>query len=152
MLLATREIREYWEKTPPKRHIHIVIDFKKCNANPLRHSIINLLNNHNIDEFCLYIESKLKEWIKRGNLNEDRELVTKVLFHSLLSNIPNYVIDTEVPININNKMKVYTLYTDLLIVEVKSANNTKQNRFIFEFKNKSVNFLDLHINGMFSYS
>ncbi|CAG8586634.1 20826_t:CDS:2 [Rhizophagus irregularis] len=145
MLLATRKIGEYWGKMPPKRYIHVIIDFKKCNTNSLlRHGINSLLNDHNIDELCLYIESKLKEWIKRGNLYEDRELVTKVLFHALLSDIPNYYVDTEVPIDICHNV---SLYADLLIVELKSADNTKRNRFIFEFKNKSVNFLDLRISG-----
>ncbi|GBB99120.1 hypothetical protein RclHR1_03420003 [Rhizophagus clarus] len=148
MLLATREIGEYWKKIPPKRHIHVIIVLNNCNMNLLRYGINNLLNNHNIDELCLYVESKLKEWIKKGNLRDDRELVTKVIFHTLLSNIPNYSIDTEVPIDVCHKrVKTNTLYADLLIVEIKSANNAKRNRFIFEFKNKGINFLDLRIRG-----
>ncbi|GBB89570.1 hypothetical protein RclHR1_01630008 [Rhizophagus clarus] len=148
MLQATREIHEYWKEMPPKRHIHVIVVLKKCSIEPLKHGINSLLNDHNIDELCLYIESKLKEWIKRGNLRDDRELVTKLMFHTLLSNIPNYFVDTEVPIDVcHNKVKSCTLFADLLIVEAKSANNAKQNQFIIEFKNKNINFLDLRIRG-----
>ncbi|CAI2193233.1 10471_t:CDS:10, partial [Funneliformis geosporum] len=134
ILPATQEIEDHTE------------EWKKCNTNSLRNGINCLLNDHNVDKLCLYIEPKLKELIKRGNLYDDRELVTKVLFHALLLDIPNHLVDTEVPINVyHNKVKKNnTLYADLLIVEV---NNAKRNRFIFEFKNKSVNFLDLQIKG-----
>ncbi|CAB4414967.1 unnamed protein product [Rhizophagus irregularis] len=59
-------------------------------------------------------------------------------------NIPNYFVDTEVHIDACHNV---SLYADLLIIELKPADNAKRNRFIFEFKNKSVNFLDLQISG-----
>ncbi|PKY45814.1 hypothetical protein RhiirA4_460484 [Rhizophagus irregularis] len=58
--------------------------------------------------------------------------------------IPNYFVDTEVHIDACHNV---SLYADLLIIELKPADNAKRNRFIFEFKNKSVNFLDLQISG-----
>ncbi|CAG8770240.1 12122_t:CDS:1 [Racocetra persica] len=38
--------------------------------------------------------------MKRRNLYDDRELVTKVLFHSMLSDLPAHEVDTEVPIEV----------------------------------------------------
>ena len=92
---------------------------------------------------------KLKEWIKKGNLYDDRELVTKVMFHVSLSVIPNYLNETEVPINIyGDRVRVNTHYADLLIAETRPVSDgAKKNRFIFEFKCKGVNFLDLQINN-----
>ncbi|CAG8520399.1 16181_t:CDS:2 [Funneliformis caledonium] len=114
----------------------------------LRNCINSLLHDHNIDKLCLYVEPKLKELIKKGNLYDDRELVIKVIFHALLLDIPNHFVDTEVPINVYEvKRNNNFLYADLLIVEIKSTENSKRNRFIFEFKNKGVNFLDLQIKG-----
>ncbi|CAI2197818.1 6687_t:CDS:2, partial [Funneliformis geosporum] len=65
-------------------------------------------------------------------------------------NIPNHLVDTEVSIKVYRKevKKSDTLYADLLIVEVEPADNAKRNRFIFEFKSKGVNFLDLQIGGI----
>ena len=132
---------------PLERHIHVIIDLEKYYINPLIHddTIINsFLDDHNIDKLCLYIESNLLKYlIKLGNLSDDRELVTKIIFQMLLSNIPNYSINTEVEIKKN------ILYADLLMIENESDNNKRRNRFIFEFKNKNVNFLELKIKGMF---
>ncbi|CAG8492947.1 20731_t:CDS:2 [Racocetra persica] len=132
--------KENFEQLPSKKF--------KNNPNSLKNCIDSLLTDHNIEELCIYVQSKLKNWIKKGNLYEDRELVTKILFHALLSDLPNYLVDTEIPIEVyRNKVKVHTFYADLSVVELKATNNAKLNRFIFEFKNKNVNFLDLKVNG-----
>lgn len=154
-LYATKEISKYFSAIPSDEHIHIIVSPPDSNINPLKNAINDLINNHNIESLCLYVERKLKELIKKGNLYDDRELVTKVLFHALfLDNIPNHSVETEVPINdYRDEIKESsTLYADLLIVEVKSINNAKKNRVVLEFKNKGVNFLDLKIQGMFSHS
>ncbi|CAG8649949.1 9067_t:CDS:2 [Gigaspora rosea] len=74
----------------------------KGNTNPLKNCIDGLLTAHNIDELCAYVQSKLKD-------------------------LPNYLVDTEVPVEIyRNKVKVYTLYADLSVAEIKAASNAKR--------------------------
>ena len=135
--------------------IHRIINLCSIDTNSqeFKRAVENLIHHHDISTLCLYLQSKLKEWIKRGNLYDDRELVTKVMFHVSLSTIPNYLNETEVPINIySDRVLIKTCYADLLIAETRPASDgVKQNRFIFEFKCKGINFLDLQISGTFSY-
>jgi hypothetical protein len=75
------------------------------------------------------------------------------MFYVSLSTIPNYLNETEVPIKIySDRVLIKTCYIDRLIAETRPASDgVKQNRFVFEFKCKAINFLDLQISGMFSY-
>ncbi|CAG8696728.1 15029_t:CDS:2 [Funneliformis caledonium] len=134
-----------------KTIIHRIINLCNIDTNSqdFKHAVNNLIHHHKIDTLCSYLQLKLKEWIKRGNLKDDRELVTKVMFHVSLSAIPNYLNDTEVPIVIyGHKMEANICYADLLIVETRPVSDgAKKSRFIFEFKCKGVNFLDLQIKG-----
>ncbi|RUS16035.1 hypothetical protein BC937DRAFT_91677 [Endogone sp. FLAS-F59071] len=87
------------------------------------------------------------EWIKLGNLLDDRELVTKTVFHVFLTMIPRYLNDTEVPVKIDGTK---TGYLDLLIAETKPASaGARPKRFVFEFKSKGINFLELPNQGLY---
>ncbi|RUS12616.1 hypothetical protein BC937DRAFT_87409 [Endogone sp. FLAS-F59071] len=103
-------------------------------SNAYRNAVNQLITNDKLDFLCSYLEPKVKEWIKLGNLYDDRKLVTKVIFQVSLSTIPHYF----------NPVKVYDKkegYVDLLLVEIKPASaGAKPKRFVFEFKCKGVNF------------
>lgn len=111
-------------------------------------AVEDLIANNRIDLLCSYLEPKLKDWIKRGNLHDDRELVIKAIFQVSLSVLPSFFSDTEVSvpiINVRGK-KQYTRsgYIDLLEVETKPVSSgAKPKRFVFEFKSKGVNYLEL---------
>ncbi|CAI2201540.1 19057_t:CDS:2, partial [Funneliformis geosporum] len=65
-------------------------------------------------------EDHTEEWenairtLRNGNLYDDRELV---LFHALLLDIPNHLVDTEVLINVyHNEVKETTLFVPTLTI------------------------------------
>ncbi|KAF0550447.1 hypothetical protein F8M41_024424 [Gigaspora margarita] len=98
--------------------------------------------------YVKYAEENLTKVIKKWNLYYDRELVTKVLFHTLLKEVPSYDIDTEVKIKVyDGKIYRKSIYADLILTEI-APNKAKQNRFVFKFKSKGVNFLDLNVGSI----
>ncbi|KAF8971988.1 hypothetical protein BGZ46_010181 [Entomortierella lignicola] len=91
------------------------------------------------------LQPRLKEWIKRGNFGDDRELVTKVMFQISLSTIPQFLSDTEVAVPkikaTSQKYYTPTGYIDLLLVETRKPNKNPR-RILFEFKCKGVSYLN----------
>jgi len=118
----------------------------RISSSAFQKAVRDLTKHDNIDSLCSYLEPRLKDWIKRGNLSDDRELVTKVMFQASLSTIPHYLSETEVHVPKVYSHKQYTSsgYIDLLLVETKPISvGGRPKRFVFEFKCKGVNFLDL---------
>ncbi|KAF9112921.1 hypothetical protein BGX27_002586 [Mortierella sp. AM989] len=110
-------------------------------SNAFRKAVDDLIKRNDIGPLCCYLEPKLKDWIKRGNLNDDRELVTKVMFQISLSAMPRYLSDTEIAVPIINvdskKIFIANGYIDLLVAEIKDTSHdpkAKKKRFVFEFK------------------
>ncbi|KAF9085347.1 hypothetical protein BGX27_003489, partial [Mortierella sp. AM989] len=118
-------------------------------SNAYKKAIDDLIKLNDIRPLCSYLEPKMKDWIKLGNLYDDKELVTKIMFQVSLSAMPRYLNDTEVSVPIINvdckKAHIGNGYIDLIIAEVKdTTQETKpKKRFVFEFKCKGVNFLSL---------
>jgi hypothetical protein len=130
------------KKTIVERVLQLSAIGKSSDA--FRSAINKLLVDNEIEPLCCYLEPRLKEWIKLGNLYDDRELVTKVMFQVSLSTIPNYFGETEVAIPVVNVHGEKAGFADLLLAETTSSSSkTTLKRFIFEFKCKGVNFLDL---------
>ncbi|KAF9201189.1 hypothetical protein BGZ49_008578 [Haplosporangium sp. Z 27] len=114
-------------------------------SNAYRKAISDLIDKEDIGSLCQYLQPRLKEWIKRGNFGDDRELVTKVMFQISLSTIPQFLSDTEVAVPkikaTSQKYYTPTGYIDLLLVETRRPNKNPR-RIVFEFKCKEVSYLN----------
>jgi len=122
-------------------------------------AIDQFLTKDSIELLCTYLEEKFRSMIKKGNLGEHNELVTKTIFHSSLSRTPYLLSDTEVEVPKTNICGQRVLgkngYIDLLTVDPKPVTGKKPRRYVIGFKNKGVKYLDLQLQGMcvdgFSY-
>ncbi|KAF9399986.1 hypothetical protein BGZ76_007807 [Entomortierella beljakovae] len=94
-------------------------------SNAYKKATDDLVKLNDIEPLCSYLELKLRDWIKLGDLGNDKELVTKVMFQVSLSALPHYSNHSEVAVpilNVNCSAESITSgYIDLLLMEVKDV-------------------------------
>ncbi|KAF9157938.1 hypothetical protein BGX20_003650 [Mortierella sp. AD010] len=74
-----------------------VLLFRVAAIDAHKKTIKDFFDSDDAGPLCEYLELKLKEWVTQGNPCDDRELVTKVMFHISFSNLLRYLCQTEVP-------------------------------------------------------